>query len=335
MAAWLGGERLHQAITEGHGKITPMMWNFTRFDGDVDFDAEIGEILALEEAIGNIPEWAVDVAVQIDALPHCGQINFPEPIFAIFRGIGKEHPDTSFMFCFEASSETKDRVKCYAEILAGWYQGKTEDAALSDWPDAKEFITKTYASLGTQTELKRRLVEHISLYLQLSVEELTTNDNGLLTIHTDNRLNKSKVEKQRQRLIEVAERESFDVKRFFSEMDHPWLCHQRLFDQINVTLQRIGREESHYDYQQACQDAQGTANRMRQVYDICIEVVTNWLNGEKPNKSLRENPETARILANTYDVLGERIPVKAWLASAFRKKMAIFRQHDLEGALSV
>ncbi len=331
MAAWLYGERLRRSIREAHGKVTPMMWNFTPFDGDWPFDDEIHELIAMEEKIGNIPVWAIDVAVQIDALPHCGQVNFPVPIFAIFRGIGKGQPEPSFMFCFEASSATKARVKRCAEILEGWFREKTQDAALSDWPDAKEFITKTYASLGQFTELKRLLVEHIALYLRLSTEELTTNDEGLLTIQTV----KPRTENQRQQLREMTEREGFDVDRFLSEFDHPWLCHQRLFEQIDTTLQRVGREESHYDRQQSLQDAQETANRMRHVYGICIDALTNWLNGEEPDTSLRKNPESATILANTYDVLGERTPIKVWLASAFRKKMALFRQDNLEDALSV
>jgi hypothetical protein len=335
MAAWLHGEHLHQAIREGHSKVTAMMWNFTPFDGDWSFDEEIRKLIAMEEEIGSIPAWAIDVAVQVDALPHCGQVNFPEPIFAIFRGIGNKQPDPSFMFCFEASSDTKARVKRYAEVLEGWLQGETNDAVLTKWPDAKEFITKTYASLGPSTELKQLLVEHIALYLRLSIEELTTNDEGLLTIQTNSGNIKAKAEEQRQRLVEVANHEGFDVNKFFSEMDHPWLCHQRLFDQIDVTLQRIGREESHYDQQQSRQGAQEAANRMRNVYDTCINTLTNWLNGEELDTSLQKNPETATILANTYDVLGEWTPVKVWLASAFRKKMALFREDDLEYALAV
>jgi HSP90 family molecular chaperone len=164
---------------------------------------------------------------------------------------------------------------------------------------------------------------------------LTTNDEGLLTIQTNSGNIKAKAEEQRQRLVEVANHEGFDVNKFFSEMDHPWLCHQRLFDQIDVTLQRIGREESHYDQQQSRQGAQEAANRMRNVYDTCINALTNWLNGEELDTSLQKNPETATILANTYDVLGEWTPVKVWLASAFRKKMALFREDDLEYALAV
>ena len=74
---------------------------------------------------------------------------------------------------------------------------------------------------------------------------------------------------------------------------------------------------------------------MRHVYDTCINALTNWLNGEEPDTSLRENSETGKILANTYDVLGERTPVKVWLASAFRKKMVLFREDDLEDTLAV
>ena len=132
-----------------------------------------------------------------------------------------------------------------------------------------------------------------------------------------------------------ARREGLDVDRFLGEFDHPWLCHQRLFDQIDFALQRIGREESYYDRQQSLEDAKGGANQMRYVYDTCIDALTNWVNGMAPATVLRKNPEAATILHNTCDVLGKQTPVKVWLAVAFRKKMALFREHDLEETLSV
>ena len=69
MAAWLHGSHLRQAIREGHGEVTAMMWNFTPFDGDWPFDEEIHKLIAMEEEIGDISAWAIDVAVQVDALP--------------------------------------------------------------------------------------------------------------------------------------------------------------------------------------------------------------------------------------------------------------------------
>ena len=45
--------------------------------------------------------------------------------------------------------------------------------------------------------------------------------------------------------------------------------------------------------------------------------------------------KTATILANTYDALGEQTPVEVWLAAAFRKKMALFREDYLADTLSV
>jgi len=340
MATWLHAESLHQSIGEGHGKVTAMMWNFTAFDGDIGFDEEIHNLIAMEEAIGDIPPWAVDVAVQIDALPHCGQVNFPQPLFALFRGIGRQCPDPDFLFCFEASSATKARVKRLVEVMEAWVDEYTQDAALSEWPDVQEFIRRTYTSLGESTELKQLLVGRVALYLRFSIEELVTNEAGVLTISWCqtpelNRLDVLSEKGPGARLGEVAEREGYDVDRFFDEMEHPWLCHHRLFDQIDVTLQRIGREKSHYDPEQACQDAQGFAHRMGHIYDICIDALTDWLNGEEPNTSLRERPEAATILTKTYDVLGERNPVKEWLASAFRKKMTLFRAQDLEETLAV
>ena len=334
MVAWLHGDRLRQAIQDGHGKVTPMMWNFTVFDGETPFDNDIRDLMAMEESFDEIPTWAIDIAVQIDALPHCGHIDFPTPIYAICRGIGKEQADPGFMFCFEVRSATKDRVKRYAEVLEGWTQGRTQDQALTEWPDIQAFTQTAYTSLGSLTEIKRLQVEQLVLYFRLSMEELTTHDGSVLTIQTDTHHAKAVEEAHKQRLRKAALDEDFDVDAFLMEMDHPWLCHQRLFDQIDVILQRIGREET-YDHQQACRDAQSTADQMRRIYDVCIDSLGLWLIGGHPEATWRDDPEVAQILAHTYDVLGEQTPVKIWLTTAFRKKVSLFQQDDLEDSLAV
>ena len=326
-------------------KVTELLWSYTPFDGEISFDREIRDILAMEEEIGRIPAWAVDVAMHIDGLPHCGQINFPEPIFAVCRGIGRERSDPRFMFCFEATSATKAHVGRYTEILEGWCQGQTQDMASSGWPDCKEFIQKAYASLGPSTELKRLLVERVILQCRFWIESLITHAAGVLTIHMersaptrqhsyDGRVDPA-AEDQERRLRAVAEPRGVDIDAFLAEMAHPWLCHARLFDQIDVALERIGREESGYDRQEAHRDARDAANWMRRVYGVCVDALGMWLEGKEPEAASREEPETRILLANTYDVLGDRTAVKAWLATAFRKKMALFRGHDLEKTLAV
>ena len=331
--------------SEGKGRVTPILWHFTRFDGEVPFDKEIQGLIAMEDEIGHIPAWAVDVASQIDSLPHCGQINFPEPIFAICRGIAQERPDPQFLFCFEASSATKDCVAMYLEILKGWCEGQAQATALSRWPDHQEFIEKGYRSLGVRSQLKRLLVERVVLQCRFWIDALISNDGGILTIKTerlpptpewsrDGRADRA-AEYQEQRLREVAEGQRFDVDTFLAEMAHPWLCHQRLYDQIDVILERIGREEGEYDSEEACENVQKAARRMKRTYGICIEALGLWLMGEHPCAQLRKDSEAARVLVNTYDVLGRLSAVKVWLASVLRKKIALFQEHDLAETLAV
>ena len=327
------------------GKITPLLWHFTHLDCGAPCDAEIQGLIDMEEEIGQIPAWAIDVAIQIDSLPHCGQINFPEPVYAICRGIGQEQPDSDFLFCFEASSETKACVAEYIEILEAWRGGEERSAAVPGSCSQSDLIHRIYGSLGERTSLKELLVERLALQCRFWIDALITNDGGLLTIQTDRlppgrqwsrdrRVDPAAAD-QEQRLREEAQRQGFDAGVFLAEMAHPWLCHQRLFDQLDAMLRRIGREESVYDREAARDDAQEAAARMQRIYGICIEALGNWVEGERPRARSREEAEAAGVLENTYDVLGVTLPVKVWLASALRKKMALFTEHDLATTLAV
>ncbi|MEW6756157.1 MAG: hypothetical protein AB1505_35060 [Candidatus Latescibacterota bacterium] len=131
---------------------------------------------------------------------------------------------------------------------------------------------------------------------------------------------------------ETAARHRFQADRFCQEFDHPWLCHQRWFEQIEAAKQRIGREQSQYDWQQAKRDAQPAADRMRRVYDVVIEALTDWLAGKTPTG---DDATATAIQANTYQVLGEWTPVKGWLATAFRKKLTLFRAGGFAEPLAV
>jgi hypothetical protein len=332
--------------SEGEGRITPRLWHFTHFDSGAPFDEEIQSLIVLEEGIGQIPAWAIDVAIQIDSLPHCGQISFPDPIYAICRGIGQEKPDPGFLFCFEASSETKARVEEYVEILESWCGRQTQSTVASRWADRRALVDKVYGSLGGPTPLKLLLVERVMLQCRFWMDALITNDGGLLTIQTDRslppgpqwsrdrRVDPAAADQER-RLREEAQQRGFDAGAFLAEMAHPWLCHQRLFDQMDAMLERIGREEDVYDKEAARDDAQMAAERMQRIHGICVDALGHWVEGERPSQRLWEDNEAAGILKGTYDALGATTPVRVWLASVLRKKIALFLEHDLANTLAV
>ena len=111
MGAWIQARQYRGIYPEAQDCVTPFMWGFTVFDGEQPHDDDIVRLIEMERAIGDVPDWAIDVAVQLDALPHCGQVGFPDPLYALFRGIGAEEPDPLYTFCFEASSGTKHDVE--------------------------------------------------------------------------------------------------------------------------------------------------------------------------------------------------------------------------------
>jgi hypothetical protein len=342
MGAWIQARQYRDIYPDAQDCITPFMWGFTVFDGDQPFDDEILSLIEMERAIGDVPDWAIDIAVQIDALPHCGQVNFPEPLYAVFRGIGQETPDAGYTFCFEANSATKDAVERRLLALDMWRAGAAVQDCREGFTDISTFVDHAYSALGGSTELKRCAVERLSWHLRFLNASFTTNDAGLLSIDMNaqqpwapGRPETAEREAIERRLRAAANGTAFDVDRFISEFDHPWLCHQRLFDQIDVTLVRIGREETAYDWEEALQAAQPSAEAMCRVYDVSMAAIAAWATGEAPDAPLRVHPDAAAILAETYDRLGARTDVKLWLALALRKKVERFRMQEPVGALAV
>ena len=328
---YLRGEHLLRAFPQGHGTITPLLWNFTPFDGDIPFDDEIQRLIAMEREIGTIPSWALDIAVQIDALPHCGQTNFPESLLAVCRGIGAERADAGYLFCFEARSATKAHVRRLASALDDWAREEPADAVTAPHPDVAAFVVSAYEALGSASPLKRLLVEYVSAYLTESVEVFPTCDPGVVTLRTTPSDATERLRTLRTRILEEAAQFGFNAERFFGEFDSPWLCHQRLFEQVNITLSRIGRETVEYDWNTAKQDAEPASTRMRRLYTRSIEALGEWLDGTASSAVA----DTDWVRRNTSGVLGERTPVKVWLASAFRKKLILFRDDDLTDTLAV
>ena len=193
--------------------------------------------------------------------------------------------------------------------------------------------------------MKQLLVERVVLQCRFWIEALITNDGGLLTIQTDRlppgrqwsrdrRVDPVAVDQER-RLREEARQRGFDADAFLAEMAHPWLCHQRLFDQMDAMLERIGWEEGVCDREAAREGARKAAEGMRRVYGLCVKALGCWVEGERPSPGSWEEEETVEVLKRTFDVLGPPTPVKVWLASALRKKIVLFLEHDLANTLAV
>jgi len=340
MGAWIQARHYRDIYPEAQDCITPFLWGFTVFDGERPHDEDILRLIEMERAIGDVPDWAIDIAVQLDALPHCGQVGFPQPLYALFRGIGREEPDAGYTFCFEARPDTKRAVERRMAALDAWDEGAALSTAISRFADIAAFVERAYAALGEQTELKRAAVARMSWQLRFLNETFTTNDGGLLSIDMNalrrwapGKPETAAREEIDERLRNAAEGTAFDVDGFIAEFDHPWLCHQRLFDQIDATLARIGRETTDYDWDEAVAAAKPAGDAMARVYDVCMLGITAWADGAAPDAA--SDPHAAAILSETTGRLGDPTDIKLWLALALRKKLERFRLHGPASTLAV
>src|SRR5208283_5326807 len=95
-------------------------------------DSEMAAIVAAEESVSPVPEWAeqiVDHAIKWPPL-WCPHYLFPQPFLDIVTAIGKQQPPAFVHGCYTVSRERKERLMDYVFCLDAWLGGASwEDAA--------------------------------------------------------------------------------------------------------------------------------------------------------------------------------------------------------------
>jgi hypothetical protein len=93
---------------------------------DYAADTEMAAIVAEEEALAPVPEWAADIVERNIMWPPlwCPHYLFPEPFLDVVSAIGRQEP--GFVHgCYTVSRERKERLVDYVFCLDAWLGGAT------------------------------------------------------------------------------------------------------------------------------------------------------------------------------------------------------------------
>jgi hypothetical protein len=134
----------------------------------VPTDDELRQIVAMEQALGPLPEWARQMAeVAIRFVPPCGHYLFPRGYLQVVAAIGAEDSRAPLhSYCFAVESGRKRDFQDYCLCLDGWLAGADPQAIARDLMalgqrriDWRAVCADLWQVLGAHTEMKDLLVE--------------------------------------------------------------------------------------------------------------------------------------------------------------------------------
>ncbi len=163
-------ERYEQSVSSRCWSWTPYGdgWdNCLKRGGDLQGDAELREIVAMEAALGEVPAWATQVVRgPINCVAPCGHLTFPRSYIDALQAIGSGYCRPVHHTCYTVDRRHKFRLQDLALLLDAWLAGaQADDVAIEvqaregegwDWPLICRGLWK---ALGDRTELKDLLVE--------------------------------------------------------------------------------------------------------------------------------------------------------------------------------
>ena len=99
---------------------------------DLSGDEDLRQIVAMEEEMGPVPEWACRIVEgPVNFLPACGHYRFPQAYLEAVDAIGSEIPPAFIHGCYTCDSARKMQMEDYLLCLDAWFAGAApEDVAV-------------------------------------------------------------------------------------------------------------------------------------------------------------------------------------------------------------
>lgn len=162
------------------GSVSSRCWWYTAYSAgwaasrsygaDLTTDDELRQIVAMEQALGTVPEWAQRLVVgAINYLPPCGHCHFPLAYLETVSAIGAQTPPSFLHGCYTVRRDRKRRLQDYLLCLDAWLAGAEAGAASRElavvgaWPrlDWEAVCADLWRVLGEPSELKELLIEQL------------------------------------------------------------------------------------------------------------------------------------------------------------------------------
>jgi hypothetical protein len=327
--------------------ISSRCWNYTPYEEgwdtcpDLRKDSELKQIVAMEQELGDIPEWARRlVEKDINYVGPCGHYKFPKPQLEIISAIGSQTPPVLVHTCYTVDRERKRQMMDYCLCLDAWLAGaRAEPTAQElmalgcrkiDWMSVCEDM---WNIIGEHSEAKDLLVERMLHLLRHSIKWCIWDDDMATKFGRDQYLGdysagtwrygnphiriagfqenaSPRLKRIEARLAEINNHVRLDLREW-------WLCAPKSFRFLERNLWVIGMGRLPADEEEIpgflqCEDTYPNQDAAADWYTSFRKALNGWWRGQ---------PETGDMADDLNRRLGESTPVKHWLVRLFLRKL--------------
>jgi len=353
-----GGKAYQSSLSSRCWWYTP--WDGAEWNEAVAADNEVREIVAMELALGEIPDWARrSVEITIRMTQPCGHYLLPRGFLEAISAIGAELIPSFVHGCYAVETTRKRQMMDYIFCLDAWLAGASSGAAARelmalgarriDWPAV---CADLWSVLGDHTEMKDLLIERLvhaqrvkvkfspwdddrgtkfgrDEYLGDITEVSEAQENGYIEgyIPGCNELASPRVQRMEARLSEICPA----WEEYRSYITYGWLCAPKAFRYLERLLWAIGHERigtplmpSNEDVPDFLQIADTVPNQDEAAlwWRLFCEALDAWWRGQ---------PVTANSVAGDVNRrLGGATPVKQWLVRLLLKKLKMLEANGEE-----
>ena len=272
-------------------------------------DAEIVEINRIEKELGNIDENFTKIRELITRLEMCHHKS-KRHVDLIIQAIGTEKPHRfPSKECYDTLSADQERWKAIGEILGAWLEKIPEDEAIQKFPDYTDDIYDFYNRLGDHNELKNWQVEHLKkrvhghVYEDVEYRYLS----GIAEADNDF-LEQTSKQKVQMALIPGADTE-FTLD---AAIDNAVPCNWNFETNLRLILSTIGGKEDRSGVL-AAHAANIEFNPLKIEMIPLVNALDEYVQNNPVSSSNRQ----------IFSTLGERNPVKSWLAASLSKTIKV------------
>ena len=324
-------------------------WWFTPYDKDdpsywdaVSKDDEMRNIVAMEQSIGSVPDWAR--AVGISYLPPCGLYDFPNALLQVLSLIGSADQaqiDQTFKHqCYAVDRDRKQVAEDYCLCLDAWL-AEAEPKAIAaeldalghrkiDWPKVCEDL---WAVLGKRNEKKELLVQRLLEAIRYAVKASKWDDERGTEFGRDRYvgdyvklpngdasykvLSSPRVKRCEERLVSLDP----EWRRLFGvDLGVWWICAPKAFrflerDQWAIGNDRQPKKDERVSGFLQCEDTYPDRDQAAQWYGEFCRALDAWWQGKRVNGALGDM---------VHERLGQDSAVKRWLVRLFLKKLKTY-----------
>ena len=331
---------------------TSECWWFTPYDkGDPSYwesvsqDEELQDIVAMERALDEVPDWARSVG--IGYLPPCGLYTFPQPMLQVISLIGSADPEaialTFKQQCYAVDAERKRAAQDYCLCLDGWLAGASADAAAAELNnlasrsiDWSSVCSDLWGLLGERTEKRELQVELVLNAVRHAIKVSRWNDDAGDQFGRDQYLGnyeKNPAGHANYGIALHSPRASRAVVRLkeidpewtwqrMSRVDYGtwWLCAPKAFRFLEYDLWAIAKDRPVEKGEEvpgflSCEDTYPNQDEAAKWYAEFCAALDAWWRGQSP---------AGRVGRTVTERLGESSPIKQWLVRLLLKKLRMY-----------